>query len=84
MDRERFVIIVLVSLILFLWLIYVGLIVQLSIENVSYSATLDEIESYKTENLVLKDKILSASSLQTIYQKAVQAGFVPSHDPIAL
>ncbi len=63
-------------------LIGVLLIVKINAENIlvvdgfEYSSVLDEISKMHHENIQLKEQIDQAKSLTTIYEKALQAGFM--------
>jgi hypothetical protein len=70
-----------------------GLIVALSIGKTILQNTLStsgifvskieqEIASYKTQNIILSEELLAASSLTNIAQKAKQAGFVDENTMI--
>ena len=36
----------------------------------------DQVDAYKTENLILSEKLFSASSLSTVYSEASDLGFI--------
>ena len=51
---------------------------MLSTDGAQLSELQAEVSKYKRENALLNEKILQASALTTVAEKATQQGFVPS------
>lgn len=75
-KRPYLVLISMIVLILSLSFVKVIATNSVATSGVMLARMQDQIKQYDTENSVLKQKVLIASSLDTIYQKAKTLGFV--------
>jgi len=74
---------------LFLILILLGIGRMAVSNNISTSGTVlgelnEQINNYKTENLILSEKVLDLSSLAKISEKAEKLGFVESENAFSI
>lgn len=56
----------------------------ISTSGIALGKTQDELMAYKRENIILREKILTLSSLSNISSKAGQIGFIGSKSSFAL
>jgi hypothetical protein len=75
MKKPYFVIIFLFGLTILLSMTKAILQNTLSTSGIYLSKAQDEINFYKTQNAILSEELLKASSLTTIAQKASEVGF---------
>lgn len=57
---------------------------KLSTSGVALGKTQDEINKFRTQNLILKEKVYSLSSLSHVSSAAAKLGFVESKESFAL
>ncbi len=76
-KRQQFVLIVLFSIILVLTVSRYLLIDHVFNENIYLNQLHDEINLLKTENRLLREKILERESLRDIASRAAELGFIP-------
>lgn len=78
MKRPVQIITSLVFLIIALGVVRVTVSNGLSTSGIALSLTEDSVASYKKENLILQEKLLTISSYTQIASKAGELGFVPN------
>lgn len=79
MKRTGLLLTIMGSIILLLVVVQMSISNMLSTGGIKLSDIQDEIQSQERQNAILKEKILSISSLTTISQEAQQQGFVPDN-----
>ena len=84
MKRPYVIIIFLLGLTIFLAMGKAVLQNTLSTSGIFVSEIQQEINSYKTQNAILSEKLLIASSLTTIIEKANKAGFTSENNLMVL
>lgn len=75
MKKSALFLIILVAIVMLLSVIQVVASNRLSTTGIELGAYQDSIKKYKTENAVLMEKLLIASSLNQIASSAAQLGF---------
>ncbi len=76
MKKAYIVIIILIGLVISLSVGKAILYNMLSTSGIFVSKAQEEINSYKTQNAILSEELLTASSLTAIAEKAKQSGFI--------
>lgn len=77
MVKQQGIIIIILSIIyVLLLMIYTYLQDNLFTTSVDYNATESQIKALQQQNMQLHDQLLEESSYTSIYQKAINAGFV--------
>lgn len=84
MKRPIYLLSFIISIIFGLTIVQIGVSNQLSTTGSELAVIEDKIDQVKKENLVLNEKVLQASALITIDQKAEQLGFVQAKSPLYL
>ena len=84
MKKPALIIIFLMGLIIALSIVKAALYNRLSTSGVFVSRVEEEINSYKTQNAILSEKLLILSSLTNISEKAVKLGFVRDNSLMVL
>lgn len=84
MKKPAFLLTILIFIIVGLLVVRAVISNTISTSGVALGKTQDELVKYKTENTILREKILSLSSLTNISSKAGQIGFVGSKSSLAI
>lgn len=82
MRKPKIILLINFSIIIFLILIQVVVSNSLSTTGLNLSSIDKGIEAYKKENILLKEKLLSLSSLTNIASEAARIGFVDDKSSI--
>ena len=78
MKKPALIITTLMFLVIALVVARVAVSNGLSTSGIAIKTTEDNVSSYKRENLILQEKLLTASSYTQIASKASEIGFLPS------
>lgn len=78
MKKPALIISVLVFVILVLSVVRVGVSNRITTGGIAVASIEDQVSSYKKENLILQEKLLTISSLTQIASHAAEIGFVPA------
>ena len=84
MKKPIFLIMFSIFIIITLSVVKTAVSGKLSTSGVSLSRIEEEISSYKTQNLILREKLLAVSSLNNISSKAALLGFVEKKSEFVL
>ncbi len=84
MKRPAILIIISIFIIIVLSIIKTVVANRLSIAGINLEQIQNELSYYKTQNLVLREKLLTASSLTKIASEAALLGFVEGGSQISL
>ena len=84
MKKPIFLIMFSIFIIITLSVVKTAVSGKLSTSGVSLSRREGEISSYKTQNLILREKLLAVSSLNNISSKAALLGFVEKKSEFVL
>lgn len=84
MKKPIFLIILAIFVIVILSVVKTVVSGKLSTSGVSLSKIEEEISSYKTQNLILREKLLAVASLNSISSKAALLGFVEKKSEFVL
>ena len=79
MKRTGLLLTLLGSIILMLVVVQMSVSNMLSTGGIKLSDIQDEIQNLQRQNAILKEKILSISSLTTISDEAQKQGFIPNN-----
>lgn len=84
MKKPIFVLAILVLIIVGLFITRTAISNRISTKGVALGKTQDDLIRYKTENVILKEKIYSLSSLTHVASEAARIGFVDGKSNFAL
>jgi len=79
MNRPKFIVGVLLSIIIAFYLFQVYLQAELGVLAFEYSDLKEQIGIIKQKNTILHEKVLKEKSLTNINKKAVEMGFIPAN-----
>lgn len=84
MKKPLFFISIIISIIIVLSIVQVAVANRISTTGVTLSKLQEELKIYKKENTYLHERILAASSLTTISEKAIGLGFTEVNNKVFL
>lgn len=84
MRKPIFVLAILILIIVGLFITRTAISNKISTKGVALGKTQDELTAYKTENVIIREKIFSLSSLTYVASEAARIGFVDGKSNFAL
>ena len=84
MKRPILFISFLILLVVGMSIVHVSVSNSLSTTGITLSKIQEDLATYKKENTLLKEQILSASALMTVSSQAKEAGYVPIKSEVTI